>query len=352
MREIATGWVEAFPNRADAHETLALGLETLGELTVGRFKDYSAMSEIRRARGLADDRSTALRLANAETRFLVKLEKMAEARALADSLLEANPEPSLDDARRLRGLAALTGRVHLAARLQRRAAPEFTFLTPDWEEVDVPLPLTDAALGLFAYSSFGVPQDSLTALETRIERLIPSYVEASKRSRVRQALLVTPSALAYPELGLRPMHSLRPDGDYRLEIQLRLAQRNLPAVRQLFEKLSETRRNTRPGDVAFDGTYHEAWILLQIGDTAGATRLLDLSLEALPALGTYLLDQVPQVATLVRGMALRAELAKSMGDRSTAARWAGNVVALWSQSDAELIPTVKRMQELSTDPTN
>ena len=42
MRDIATTWVRAFPRRADAHETLALVLETLGELTAGRSKEYSA----------------------------------------------------------------------------------------------------------------------------------------------------------------------------------------------------------------------------------------------------------------------------------------------------------------------
>ena len=143
------------------------------------------------------------------------------------------------------------------------------------------------------------------------------------------------------------MHTLRPDGDYRLELQLRLAQKKPPQVRQLFEELAEVRRNERPGDVAFDGTYHEAWVLLQLGDTAGATRLLDLSLEAMPALGTYLLDQLPQAATLVRGMALRAELAALAGDSATAKRWAGHVVALWSRSDSELQEMVRRMAEIA-----
>jgi tetratricopeptide (TPR) repeat protein len=346
MREVATGWVKAFPARADAHETLALVLETLGELTAGRSKDYSAVSEIRQARAFGKDGPIALRLANVQTRFLVKSERMAEARSLADSLIGANPKPSLEDARQLRGLAALTGRVHLAANLQRRAAPEFTFLTPEWEEINVPLPLTDAALGLFAYSSFGVPKDSLVALEQRIERLIPSYVEAGKRSQAGQALLIRPAILAFPERGLRPMHRLKPSGDYRLEMQLKLAQKNLTAVRHSLERLREVRKNVRPGDVAFDATYHEAWLLLQVGDTAGAMHLLDLSLEALPALGTYLLDQVPQVATLVRGMGLRAELAAKTNDSAAAKRWANNVLVLWSGGDTDLQPVVQRMQEL------
>ncbi|MFL5514845.1 MAG: protein kinase domain-containing protein, partial [Gemmatimonadales bacterium] len=120
MREIATTWVRAFPNRADAHETLALVLETLGELSAGRSKDFSALGEIRRARRMAVLPRDPLRLANIETRFLVKSEPMEAARALADSVLRVNPNPRMDDARQLRGLAALTGRVHWAANLQRR----------------------------------------------------------------------------------------------------------------------------------------------------------------------------------------------------------------------------------------
>jgi hypothetical protein len=252
----------------------------------------------------------------------------------------------MDDARQLRGLAALTGRVHVAAKLQRRAAPDFTFLTPDWQEVNVPLPLTDAALGLYAYSAFGTPMDSLVELERRVERLIPSYVAPGARTRTRQALLDMPAVLEFPERGLRPMHRAKAGGNYRLEMQWELARGDTAELRNHFKAIRDARRGMRPGDVAFDGTYHEARLLLAIGDTAGATELLDLSLDALPTLGTWLLDQLPQVATLVRGMALRAELAGRAGDWPTARRWAQNVVVLWSGADPELRPTVRSMQEL------
>lgn len=142
------------------------------------------------------------------------------------------------------------------------------------------------------------------------------------------------------------MHRAKAGGNYRLVMQWRLARGDTAGVREDFRNLLEVRRGLRPGDVAFDGTYHEAWLLLAIGDTAEATDLLDLSLEALPTLGTDLIDQLPEVATLVRGMALRAELASRTGDSTTARRWAKNVVLLWSNSDGELQPTVKRMQEL------
>jgi hypothetical protein len=317
----------------------------MGELTVGRLEDFSAIGEIRHSRALAGDRLASLRLANSETRFLLKSEQMARARTLADSVLQANPNPALEEARQLRGLAALTGRVHLAAQLQRRAAPEYTFLTPEWDEVNVPLQLTDAALGLYAYSAFGAPVDSLVALEDRVERLIPSYVERDKRTAARQALLDYPTMLAFPERGIRPMHRSKA-GRYLLAMQWQLSRKDTAGLRESFTKLQEVQRDLRPGDIAFDGTYHAAWLRLAMGDTAEATRLLDLSLDALPAARTEILDQLPQAATLVRGMALRAELAARANDPKTAKRWAQSVVLLWSASDEELQPVVDRMQSL------
>jgi len=52
------------------------------------------------------------------------------------------------------------------------------------------------------------------------------------------------------------------------------------------------------------------------------------------------------VATLVRGMALRAELAGWAGDSTVAKRWAKNVVQLWSGADRELQPTVQSIGEI------
>jgi hypothetical protein len=145
------------------------------------------------------------------------------------------------------------------------------------------------------------------------------------------------------------MHRAKAGGNYLLEMQWQLARGDTAAVREHFRKLREVQKNIRPGDVAFDGTYHEAWLLLALKDTAQASHLLDLSLEALPTMRTDLIDQLPQVATFVRGMALRAELAAQTRDSTTAKRWARNVLLLWSGADQELQPTVKRMRELVGD---
>jgi hypothetical protein len=125
-----------------------------------------------------------------------------------------------------------------------------------------------------------------------------------------------------------------------------LGQKDTTGLRQSFKELKEIQRDLRPGDVAFDATYHEAWLLLAIGDTIEATQLLDLSLDALPTMRTEILDQLPQVATLVRGMALRADLAARANDSTTARRWAQDVVQLWSGADPELQPTVQAMRSI------
>jgi tetratricopeptide (TPR) repeat protein len=345
-RGIAVSWVQAFPNSADAHETLALVLEATSELTAGRTKNLSALGEIERARRSAVG-SQALRLASTEARLRLKSGQLRSARALADSLLAANPDPTPEDATQLRGLAAMTGRVHGAARLQRLAAEEFSFRTWDWEPVNVPPQLTDAALALWAYASFAAPMDSVVALQARVERLIPSYVEPRLRERARQAMLDLPAVLTFPERGLGPTHRAVAPSIYLLEMQWALAHGDPARVRSDFRQLRDLRRHQRPGEVAFDGTYHEARLLLALGDTAGATHQLDLSLDALPTLGSYLLDQIPQIATLVRGMALRAELAAQARDRGTAKHWADAVVLLWSNGDAELQPIVDRMRSIS-----
>jgi hypothetical protein len=305
------------------------------------------MSEIRRARELAKGTDAAGRLSASEVRLLVKAEQPRAARALADSLLSVSSStPTPDDAEQLSGLAALTGRLHLAADLQRRAAANYRFMTSDWTELHLASPLIEAALKLLAYSSFGTPVDSIAALERRVERLIPSYVEPDKRPLVRQVLLDPPAVLAFPERGRRPAHRPGVSDRYLLTMQWELATGDTTRLRQEFEQLRRVRAGMRPGDVAFDASYHEARLLLALRDTAAATRLLELSLDALPTLRTDVLEELPQVATLVRGMALRAELAAQAGDSTQARRWARDVLVLWAAADPELQPTVHRMRAI------
>jgi hypothetical protein len=160
-------------------------------------------------------------------------------------------------------------------------------------------------------------------------------------------MLDVPSVLAFPERGIRPMHRARAGGNYLLSMQWRLGQGDTAGVRQEFNRVRTAQRNVRPGDISFDATYNEARLLLALGDTVEATQLLDLSLQALSTLGGDLLDQLPQVTALVRGMSLRAGLADRAGDPTTARRWAGDVLTLWSDADQELHPTITTMRRIA-----
>jgi hypothetical protein len=138
-------------------------------------------------------------------------------------------------------------------------------------------------------------------------------------------------------------------GRYLLVMQWQLGQKDTAALRESFKKIQEVQRDLQPGDVAFDATYHTAWLQLAIGDTAQATQLLDLSLDALPTMRNELLEELPQIATLIRGMALRADLASIAGDKDTARHWAQNVLQLWANADRELQPTVSRMRTIAAN---
>src|SRR5439155_1746136 len=51
-----------------------------------------------------------------------------------------------------------------------------------------------------------------------------------------------------------------------------------------------------------------------------------------------------RAGSLVRAMALRADLAERVGDHAVAARWAAAVAAFWSDADPFLQPLVRRMR--------
>lgn len=304
---------------------------------------------MQRARALTHDPEQALRIAVAETRLLFKLERFAETAALADSVLAAAPaEPGPLNARRLAGLAVLTGRVYAAAQLLRLSAPIDTPITWDGREVpDAPIAVKQAALALLAYASLGAPPESLRALKARVDQRVSSWAGPVSRERLRLAVLHVPMGLAFESIGLSDVHRADAGGDYLLEIQWAMAHGDTAAVRAELVRQAGFRARSRAGDIAVNGTYGEAQVLLQLGDTAAAVALLDLSLQALPTLGTYLLDRPEQVGCAVRAMALRAELAARARDAAVAARWARAVTTLWTKSDPPLEPLLQRMRALA-----
>ncbi len=82
-------------------------------------------------------------------------------------------------------------------------------------------------------------------------------------------------------------------------------------------------------------------------DTAAAEALLDLMLDNLSAAPTMLIGEPMMAGTLVRAMALRAQLAWRRNDRARARVWAARVDTLWSGGD---LPQLRSLAATLTGP--
>ncbi|HWP39116.1 MAG TPA: protein kinase [Gemmatimonadales bacterium] len=334
--EIVTRWVRALPQSVDAQTAAALAFETVGQLDPARYGEQSAVAAARRARLLARDADESLRPGLGEVRLRIKIGDLAGARALADSIIRGAPIDDPLRAHDLAALAALTGRVHLTAQLAARAAPLYR---------DAPGPLADAPLAVLearerlrAYAAFGAPVDSIRALTRRVDTLLSAWVAGPVPVAMRRQLLDQPMALAFPTLGRSNVHRPDPPEGSLIGPQFALATGALAAARRALDATVAGRANIRPGDVALHRTFHEAWLLAQLGDSAAAATHLERALTpaALETLGIGALDSPVDAAALVRGIALRAQLARSLGQTAAAAEWAARALTLWQNADLEL----------------
>ena len=157
-----------------------------------------------------------------------------------------------------------------------------------------------------------------------------------------------PLTLAYPVAPAVALQRTGGGGDYLLDIQRAASRHDTASVHRLLSAVAKMRATDRPGDISIYLTYQEAWLRLQVGDTAGAVRQLDATLTALPTLTPYLLDYVQDAAFLVRAMALRSDIAAASGDDRTARQWGAAVAELWGGADAPLAGVVGRMRERAT----
>jgi hypothetical protein len=162
---------------------------------------------------------------------------------------------------------------------------------------------------------------------------------------LRELLLERSLALAFSTLGKSAIPA-KPPQHYLLQLEAAVAKGDLARYRKLLSDLRAARQPFRPGDYSIEGIYAEAATQLMAGDTADAEHLLDLSLNALPTLGTGLVSEVPQAAAITRAMALRAELAAHRHDQPTAARWATGAATLWASAEPALQSSLQRMRRI------
>ena len=332
--EVATAWVTAFPRSADALEALAIALEMLG--------NPAALDTLRRASALATTPGERVRIGVGEVWMLVKFSVPADvaglraARALADSVLRAYPPPKAPEPLLLATLAALTGHAELAAAYGREP--------PAATEWIVPAPLAQTALPLVLLASLGGPADRLGTLEQQVDSAIDNALAAPLRQQTRLQWLARAATLAFPDYRFKSIPRLAGTGDYLLDGQAAFLRGDTAAVRRLFAELETARRHLPPAQLTLDALYPEAWLLAALGDEKAAITWLDPTLVSLLSTPPEVFTDPARAGSLVRAMALRADLAERVGDHAVAARWAAAVAAFWSDADPFLQPLVRRMR--------
>jgi hypothetical protein len=334
----ARQWTAAAPQSADAWEALVLAHEGRGEL---RDDDEGVGGALRRARGLATSPLQQARLAAAQVRMHVKRGDFAQARALADSMVSAQPPtPATDVARQVSGLAALTGHPARNAELMTAA------LSARMAVFGLQPALTESANRYFARAASGICDASVADARIAFNRALESYSTPSGRERLRSIAIGRAAALAFPCLlgdALAALPAVSPLD----RAQRAFVARDNRRVRVILDSLTLVRSVYRPGDIALDHTVQEAWLRASAGDSAGAIRQLDLVLDALPTLSALILRDDAQAAAVGRAMVLRADLAAARRDTASARRWSAAALDIWGGADASFTPTLTRMRALA-----
>ncbi len=350
LRDIYTAWVRAMPQNTLAHERLADVLESLGIIAESDPQGNSALSEIRRARALATDTTKSRWLAFAQVRLLLKAGDPAAAKQLVDSMLRRDSSSSVANADALIGPAALTGRLHRASELMRAAEnlPRYLVAGANGTALHLQPALLGERATVLAHAALGVCDTVVRGFTAHVDEVLGSYVsDPGERQRDRNALLMRPLIVAVPCLGPAAANDLPSSSERLVAMDKALARGDLAALRAEFDTVRALRRYMRPGEVAIDHVYLEAWLLMAAGDTAAASRWLDQSLTAPSVLSPYLLLDAVNAASFVRAMALGAELAAARHDRERSRQWARTVAILWADADRPLQPLVARMQVLA-----
>ena len=339
-----TEWTRRAPRSPEAWEALSFVQEVTGATAAEEGGGLLALTSNAKGRALATDPAQRLRLVNSAVRLLAKTEQFGAANALADSVLRSIPRADGSQAKWLAGIAALVGGVERTTELlraQARAQPYAIF-----GSAAPPPPVADAAVAFQTLAAAGVCSATLRQARADVDEAARRYVPTESFARVRQRVTARAMSLAVPCFGASIVDSVdAPDPLVRM--QKDVAANNPTAFRDRLRSLDRVRRFSRPGDIATDHVFQEAWLLAAIGDTAAAAQRLDLSLTALTTMNTHLLEDPPRAAALGRAMILRADLAAARADVRTARRWASDVLALWKGSSPALAADLERMRRLA-----
>ena len=340
LLDFTTDWTRRAPSSSMAFQALADVLEARGEIARNRSGGLSAIQAITRARQVAATPREGQLAAAKDAWLRFKQGEFFHARAIADSLLSVSP-PRPEDAEAFIGLAALTGKLGKISELGR--------VTSDYATAarTVPIPVMDAAAPFVAFAELGVCQDTTAVLERRLDDQILNYVAENQSDRLRQALKARPLSMLAPCTAGKSSLRVEAGSNKLLKLQQAFARSDSRALAALLRGVADDAKRQSPGDVSLDFTYQLAWLRAAMGDTAGATRLLDGALGALPSLSSTSLRDAAASAAAGRAMVLRAEIANRLGDIEEQKKWARAAADLWATADRPLQPVVARMRVLA-----
>jgi serine/threonine protein kinase len=356
LRALVTNWCRIAPNDPDAHETLAIVLESATEFSGNR---NSALEQLKIARQLASNNAGGserslrqIRLASQQVRLYLRLNRFQQAGILADSVLARDWLTGLDEAavdqaaEKLAVLSALRGRGFEVVKFEESFPQQYWTILPNGEQTQVPSSIGLDASRLMVYAEFGGPRDSLVAVLARLARTMSVTIRPGLLPAMRMAILRRPLALAAPLLGAGPVVALGPTSDLFSLALKAFGADDGRRVKSFLDSLAHLHGDYAAGEISMDVVYQEAWLRSAIGERGSAMRQMDNALDGLAAALPSILQNPTLAAYLVRVMALEAELAAQSGRVAVAKQWANAVVQLWGWGDQTTAPTVARMRAL------
>jgi len=321
LRLAAETWSSRFAQDPRAWEALSLAAEASGALGEGPAHRVGALQALERARTLEVDPERNLALAVANVRLLLKTSQWALARSLSDSLLDAGTSEVADSPARLAPIAALVGRVDQAIEYFVRSEGALSLAQGNEAKVVVPPALRRDASEAFVIAATGTCDERLPGLFARIDSVIMRVVSPAEQPAARSQLVDWSASLAVPCTNAESVRKIATTGDYLIEAQKKLLAGDKRGVVDVLSRVARRRRLGRPGDIALDVAYQEAWLMLAIGDSSSSAERLEGILQSLPLAGPSLTSELSQSAALRRILQTAGGLARARADTTAARRW-------------------------------
>jgi tetratricopeptide (TPR) repeat protein len=291
LARVTGGWATALPANQAVWRAHGLIMELLGSLQ-GADPSTSAIAAIRRARSIGGGAAEALDLGTIQVRLLIKMDSVASAQLLADSLLEQSVALRSEEFLLLAGLAAMRGDITRAVGYARKGADKLEYASPVGETVAIDSALKAEGAALLIHAVVRSPQDTLDRLRETIVAATGGSAPTRDNLVIRTALLERPTLFGFPALGPAP-------GTGALQrIEQDLAAGRRASAREGLLKLGAMRAGQRTGDRGIEGALLESRLFLLAGDTARSKGVLLQVRRNMNTLGQALISDLAQAASL------------------------------------------------------